>query len=188
MKTVLLYVCVIFLISCQKEIIQAPTVKEQPAEVVIPEPPQEPEQPEDELKDSLDPAPGTVSESVYLRNLPLSFNSNYHYKLAKIYTSESNMWADTPDWLKDDIHTLGDYGNGTIESVTASPNNSFTNMEAHWSAYVEDNQIKLDWVDQDYNSATYTLVYAVPGVKFKASRTIDGETIYYVFETTTSAK
>jgi hypothetical protein len=185
MKTVLLYVFAIFLISCQKEIIQPQHVKEQPAEVVVPEPEETPE-PEPEV--SLDPPPGTISESVYLRNLPNVFNSDIHYKLSKIYTSDINLWNKTASWVKDDVHTFGSYGDGEIVSTSNCPEHPFSTMEQNWTAFGDAEGIKLTWVDQNYNPATYILVYAIAGKMFKASRVVDGETIYYEFKATSEIK
>ena len=189
MKTVLLYVCAIFLLSCQKEVLLPHEVKEEPKEVIVPEPQPETEpEPEPEPIEEPDPAPGEISESVFLRNLPLVFNSQNHYKLVKIYTSESNLWEQTPSWAKDDVHTFNDMGDGVIESTDACPSNPFTSIAQNWTAFVDEEGVRLTWVDAEYNATTYVLVKATHGVSFKAYHTVNGVKIYSEFKVVSAIK
>lgn len=191
MKTVALYAFVLTLLtSCQKEIFLPETVKEPSKEVKIPdfqvdpEPEPEPEpEPAPNEPDPLDPPPGEISESVYLRNLVLVLNEESHYRVSRVYTDQMNLWLKTPSWSKDDVHTFGFMGTGRIEStVTSCPDNPFTILEQNWTAYADGEGVKLSWVDAEYNPVVYTLVYAVPGERFKAFRIINGVKTYFMFE------
>ena len=189
MKTTVLFACAIILLtSCQKEIFLPLTVKEEPKEVKIPEPEPEPEpepDPVPELPDPLDPPAGQISESVYLRNLVLVFNEESRYRISRIFTDKMSLWLKTPEWSKDDIHTFGFMGSGKIESKSvACPAKPFAVLDQQWTAYADNEGVKLTWVDADYNPVTYTLVYAVPGKCFKAFRIINGVKTYFMFEIT----
>jgi hypothetical protein len=179
MKTVLLYACALFILSsCQKEIEFPPeNIQEEPAEIVLPEPQPEPE-PEPE------PAAEPVSETVYLRNVPELFNSQKHYKLAKMYTDTTDLWETVPSWAKDDIHTFNDFGDGTIESTESCPHNSFNILSQNWTAYADDEGIKLTWVDIEYQPVTYMLVSAIANTSFKAYRVVNNVKIYFEFQLT----
>jgi hypothetical protein len=170
MKTVLLCACTIFLLSsCQKEILLPSDKDQNPHEVVVPEPEPEPE-------------PDPISETIYLRNLPELFNSQKHYRLAKTYTDTADLWKTTPQWAKDDVHTFNDFGDGTIESTESCPDNPFTVLPQNWTAYADEEGIKLTWVDIEYNPATYTLVSAIAETSFKAYRVVNNVKIYYEFQ------
>lgn len=188
MKAIALFVCAIILFtSCQKEIFLPETAQTDPTEVNVPTEPQpEPEpapEPEPEPEDpNLDPAPGEISESVYLRNLRFFLNSDFHYKISRVYTDKMNLWLTRPEWSKDDIHTFGNAGSGVIESVVMDyPANPFKHLNQKWTAYAEEDGIKLSWVDDNYHPVTYTLVYAVPGKCFKAFHVVDGIKIFVMF-------
>ena len=191
MKTVLLYACALFFISCQKEVIIPKSVKETP-HVVIPEPEPEPApepEPEPNTDTIPDPPPGEISETVYLRNLPAVFNSQNHYKLVKIYTDQVDMWDKTPTWAKDDIHIFNDMGSGSIESVGEScPENPFSVIQQNWSAYIDDMGVRLTWVDTKYKPATFVLVKANAGVSFKAYQVVDGTKIYFEYQVVSTIK
>jgi hypothetical protein len=188
MKTLLLYACAVLFVSCQKEVILPNQVKEQPHEVVIPEPQPQPE-PEDEPDPIPDPPPGEISETVYLRNLPLVFNSENHYKLVKVYTDDYDMWEKIPSWAKDDIHTFNDMGDGMIESPgSVCPENPFTSIDQPWTAYVDDEGVRLTWVDATYEQTTYVLVKANAGVSFKAYYIKNGVKVYMEFKVTSAIK
>ncbi|HUQ66274.1 MAG TPA: hypothetical protein VM101_08970 [Flavitalea sp.] len=190
MKTILLYTCAVILISCQKEVILPNQVKEQPHEVVIPEPqPEQEPNPEAEPDPIPDPPPGEISQTVYLRNLPLVFNSQNHYKLAKIYTENYDLWQKTPSWVKDDIHTFNDMGDGIIESPGAAcPDKPFNSIAQQWSAYVDDEGVRLTWVDCDYQETSFILVKANAGVSFKAYYIKNDVKIYLEFRVVSTIK
>jgi hypothetical protein len=178
MKTVLLFACAIFMLSCQKEVLLPQQVKEDPHEVVIPEPEPEPEpQPEPEPE----PQPEPESEEVYLRDLPNHFTSQNHFKLIKVFTDEASLWENTAAWLKDDVHTMNDFGDGSIESSNACPDNPFTSLSENWTAYADDSGVKLTWVDLQYQPVTFTFKSINVGKSFTVFYTKDGVRTYLQF-------
>jgi len=178
MKTVLFYACLIFLISCQKEVLLPNQVKE-PSEVVTPDPEPEPEpQPEPEPE----PQPEPESETIYLRDLPNHFVAQNHFKLAKVYTDDSDLWEDTQSWSKDDIHTFNDFGDGSIESTKACPDNPFTSISQSWTAYADNEGVKLTWVDLEYEPVIFTMKSILLGKSFTVFYVKEGRKIYLNFE------
>lgn len=176
MKTVLLFVCVTFLLSCQKEVLLPQQVKEDPHEVVVPEPAPEPA-PQPEPEPQLEPE----SDLVYLRDLPYHFNTQHHYRIVKVYTDEADLWSITPAWLKDDVHTMFDMGDGSIESTDACPDDSFTSSSQHWTAYRKDGGVKLTWVDLSYQPVIFTFKSINVGKSFTVYYSRDGVKTYVQF-------
>jgi len=174
MKNVLLYACAIFLFSCQKEIIVANSTKEKPSEVVKPDPAPEPA-PEPE------PEPEPESETVYLRDLPNHFTSQNHFKLIKVYTDDATLWESIPEWLKDDVHTLNDFGDGSIESTSSCPENPFTTIARNWSAFADDEGVKLTWVDLQYEPVTFIIKSINVGSSFTVFYSREGVKTYLQF-------
>jgi hypothetical protein len=179
MKAVLLYACAIFLFtSCQKEVLFPQQIKEEPNEVVIPEPEPDPEPvPEPEPEPQLEPE----SEEIYLRDLPNHFTSQNHFQLVKVYTDAADQWENTPEWLKDDVHTMNDFGDGSIESSTSCPENPFTSVTQNWTAYAENDGVKLTWVDLNYEAVTFTIKSINVGKSFTVYYTKDGVKTYLQF-------
>ena len=176
MKTVLLFLCTIILISCQKEVLVPQQVKEDPHEVVVPDPEPEPE-PQPEPEPELEPE----SEAVYLRDLPNHFTSQNHFRLVRVYTDEADLWESTAGWLKDDVHTMNDFGDGSIESTDACPENPFTSVTENWSAYADDTGVKLTWVDLSYQPVTFTFKSINVGKSFTVFYLKDGVKTYLQF-------
>lgn len=174
MKTVLLFACAIFMLSCQKEVLLPQEVKEEPQEVVIPKPAPEP-QPEPEPQ--LEPE----TEEVFLRDLPNHFTSQNHFQLVKVYTDNADLWESTAAWLKDDIHTMNDFGDGSIESSNACPDDPFTTVTENWTAYADDSGVKLTWVDLTYQPVIFTFKSINVGKSFTVYYDIDGVKTYLQF-------
>jgi hypothetical protein len=176
MKTVLLFACAIFLLSCQKEVFLPHEVKEDPKEVVIPEP-----QPEPEPEPEPEPLPEPESETVYLRDLPNHFTSQNHFKLIKVYSDNADLWESTPEWVKDDVHTMNDFGDGSIESTNACPQNSFESITQNWTAYADDQGVRLTWVDLEYEPVTFIIKSINVGKSFTVYYSRDGVKTYLQF-------
>lgn len=174
MKTVLLFVCAILMLSCQKEVLLPQQVKEDPHQVVTPEPEPEP-------KPAPDPQPEPESEEVYLRDLPNHFTSQNHFHLIKVYTDNADLWDNTSAWLKDDVHTMNDFGDGSIESTNPCPENPFTTVTENWTAYADDSGVKLTWVDLLYQPVTYTIKSINVGKSFTVFYEKDGVKTYLQF-------
>ena len=177
------------MLSCQKEVIFPQQVKEEPHQVVVPkaepEPAPQPDpEPEPEPQPAPDPEPQIEpeSEQVYLRDLPYHFTSEHHYQLVKVYTDEADQWNGTPAWLKDDVHTMNDMGDGSIESTDACPENPFTSVAEHWTAFRNDaTGVKLTWVDLAYQPVTFTIKSINVGKSFTVFYLKDGVKTYLQF-------
>jgi hypothetical protein len=190
MKTVLLFACAIFMLSCQKEVVFPTQVKEEPHQVVVPEEPEPDPEPEPQPEPDPEPAPQPEpepqlepeSEQVYLRDLPYHFTSQHHYHLVKVYTDEADQWDITPGWLKDDVHTMNDMGDGSIESTNACPENPFTSIAQRWTAYRDATiGVKLTWVDLAYQPVTFTIKSINVGKSFTVFYLKDGVKTYLQF-------
>lgn len=175
MKTVLLFACAILMMSCQKEVLFPQQVKEGPHEVVITEPAAPEPQPAEE------PQPEPESQNVYLSDLPNHFNSQHHFHLINVYTDDADLWEGTPAWLKDDVHTMNDLGDGSIESISACPDNPFTSISQNWTAYADDDGVRLTWVDLQYQPVTFTFKSINVGRSFTVFYSRDGVRTYLQF-------
>jgi hypothetical protein len=190
MKTVLLFACAIFMLSCQKEVFLPQEVKKEPHQVVTPEPEPKPEpQPDPEPEPAPEPEPQPEpevqlepeSEQVYLRDLPNHFISQNHFHLVRVYTDEADQWDNTAAWLKDDVHTMNDFGDGSIESTEACPENQFTSVAQNWTAYADETGVKLTWVDLAYQPVIFTFKSINIGKSFTVYYLKDGVKTYLQF-------
>lgn len=189
MKTVLLFACAIFMLSCQKEVVFPQQVKEEPHQVVVPEPKPEPEpEPEPQPQPEPEPAPEPQpepepqlepeSEEIFLSDLPNHFTTQNHFQLVKVYTDQADQWNSTAAWLKDDVHTMNDFGDGSIESTNACPENPFTSVSQNWTAYADETGVKLTWVDLAYQPVTFTIKSINVGKSFTVFYLKDGVKTY----------
>lgn len=87
-----------------------------------------------------------------------------------------------PFWIKDDIFIFTGAGQALVEANKFQhPNISFDIREAKWKLYADELGIQLDWLDNEYNFKTYTVVAYENEKSFTLCSRINDSKVYFTY-------
>jgi len=146
MKALTSIALVLLLCSCQKEIMFPP----EPEVVIVKEDPPK------EVVYRAEP-----SQQIIMSEFAPMLWEKKQYTITEYYSVKKDLWNDLPIWVKDDVYTFQEFGDGWVDAGTIqNPAVSFETIKKPWQLYgdTEDNKIKLAWLNDNYESKTYSLV------------------------------
>jgi hypothetical protein len=180
MKTLTCLLLIFSLASCQKEIqfLKDPKTGQVPKPVSPSTPDPEPEpEPQDTIYRQEPTQVMNIGEFA-----PMLWGKS-EYKITEYYCLTQDLWTELPFWIKDDVYVFGEFGKSWIAGGTEQhPSNSFDTLQRNWKLYGENDEMKFDWVDHDYNAKAYTVV----AYKLEESFTLrtfinDSTKVFYTF-------
>jgi hypothetical protein len=159
----------LLLSSCQKEIVLPETnftkiIDEQPKEVVYREDP---------------------SELVLMRDFAPMLWDKKEYKITEYYSVKEDLWNELPNWIKDDVYTFEQYGKGWVAAdLVQNPAICFETIQKKWELYSEGEILKLDWLNEHYEPATYSVVTYKSEESFTLSSTVNDSKVFFTYTLT----
>jgi len=143
MKALTSIALMLLLCSCQKEIM----FPAEPETVIVKEQPQQANYREE------------PTQQVRLSEFGPMLWGHKQYTLTEFYCVKKDLWSTLPEWIKDDVFTVDESAGITINAnLIQNPAVSFETLQKPWQLYAKDNEMKLDWVDENYDPKTYSVV------------------------------
>lgn len=122
------------------------------------------------------------SQLVLMRDFAPMLWDMQHYKITEYYSVKKNLWAEIPEWVKDDVHTFDMFGKGLVSSnAEQCPSLSFETLQQKWKLYASGDTLKLDWLDSNYEPKTYSVVAFKTEESFTLSSVENDSKVFFTY-------